>query len=156
MLTNNKLVELPSSILKCRDLELIRLADNRLSALPEGMLAMPKLSWMGLAGNPILTATAAASAPRWVGPDELIVHEVLSPKNCDVTCQDGETWDDTVFEVGGGLVPRGGATHGGCPHMRRPARSLGHLCLGILGSCRWGRPRARTKSSLMLPHKVYV
>ena len=77
MLTNNKLVELPSSILKCRDLELIRLADNRLSALPEGMLAMPKLSWMGLAGNPILTATAAASAPRWVGPDELIVHEVL-------------------------------------------------------------------------------
>jgi serine/threonine protein kinase len=36
----------------CTGLELLRISANRLSALPDWLLALPKLSWLAFAGNP--------------------------------------------------------------------------------------------------------
>lgn len=56
MLAGNRLRALPASIARCQRLELLRLAANdfeRLEdALPEALLALPRLTWLALAGNP--------------------------------------------------------------------------------------------------------
>mmetsp|Transcript_39715 Transcript_39715/g.131437 ORF Transcript_39715/g.131437 Transcript_39715/m.131437 type:complete len:220 (+) Transcript_39715:255-914(+) len=75
MLTNNRLLALPDSLLQC--LELIRLADNRLSDLPRGFWQLPKLAWAGLAGNPLVARAAPLPPPRWVAPAELEVGEQI-------------------------------------------------------------------------------
>jgi hypothetical protein len=78
MLTNNRLKSLPDSILKCKELEMIRIADNQLAALPVGMLQMPKLTWMALGGNPLTALEKdALPPPNWIGTDQLQVHEQI-------------------------------------------------------------------------------
>ena len=54
MLSHNKLTSIPCEIGGCKDLELIRLANNEISVeLPMEFVSLPKLAWISLAGNPI-------------------------------------------------------------------------------------------------------
>lgn len=54
MLSHNNLSSIPPEIAGCRELELVRLANNEISIeLPREFLSLPKLAWISLAGNPI-------------------------------------------------------------------------------------------------------
>ena len=53
MLAGNRLQTLPASLARCERLELIRLAANQFTELPETVLALPGLSWLAYAGNPL-------------------------------------------------------------------------------------------------------
>lgn len=53
MLAGNRLQSLPPEMSKCTGLELLRVSANRLAALPDWLLALPKLSWLAFAGNPL-------------------------------------------------------------------------------------------------------
>jgi hypothetical protein len=59
-LAGNRLTSLPPGIARCAQLELLRLSANRFEtwadALPEGLLALPRLSWLAYAGNPFNAA----------------------------------------------------------------------------------------------------
>lgn len=50
-LAGNQLTSIPSSIQYCRNLELARFSANRLRNIPNELLDLPKLSWLGVAGN---------------------------------------------------------------------------------------------------------
>jgi hypothetical protein len=74
-LAGNRLTALPAGIARCERLELLRLSANRFQtladALPEGLLALPRLTWLAYAGNPFnaeqearaLEATPIAPVP---------------------------------------------------------------------------------------------
>ncbi|MDN3547794.1 leucine-rich repeat-containing protein kinase family protein [Mucilaginibacter aquaedulcis] len=51
MLAGNKLKELPAELSNCNNLSLLRIAANQLSQLPKWLLNMPKLSWLAFSGN---------------------------------------------------------------------------------------------------------
>ncbi|MFC6337934.1 protein kinase [Pseudomonas sp. CCM 7891] len=61
MLAGNRLEQLPESLANCHNLELIRIASNRLTHLPGWLLALPRLTWLAYAGNPVEMAVALAS-----------------------------------------------------------------------------------------------
>lgn len=66
MLAGNRLTALPQSLGQCHNLELLRIAANRLTELPPFLLALPRLTWLAYAGNPLESeadATALASTP---------------------------------------------------------------------------------------------
>ena len=52
MLAGNRLQRLPTSLAKCANLELIRIASNDLTEFPAFLLDMPSLAWIAYAGNP--------------------------------------------------------------------------------------------------------
>lgn len=56
MLAGNQLSHLPESLANCHNLELIRIASNRLTHLPQWLLALPSLTWLAYAGNPVESA----------------------------------------------------------------------------------------------------
>lgn len=62
MLAGNHLHDLPASLANCKRLELIRLAANRFSELPGVVLALPGLSWLAYAGNPLRDDASAQLA----------------------------------------------------------------------------------------------
>ena len=53
MLAGNRLQSLPSSLSQCHKLELLRIAANCLSELPQWLLTLPALAWLGYAGTPL-------------------------------------------------------------------------------------------------------
>ncbi|MGE8190106.1 leucine-rich repeat-containing protein kinase family protein [Pseudomonas sp. NPDC086278] len=61
MLAGNRLQQLPESLSQCHRLELIRIAANQLRELPEWLLALPSLTWLAYAGNPLETEADAAA-----------------------------------------------------------------------------------------------
>lgn len=61
MLAGNHLAHLPPSLANCHNLELIRIASNRLTGLPDWLLALPSLTWLAYAGNPVETAADVAA-----------------------------------------------------------------------------------------------
>lgn len=61
MLAGNRLQRLPRSLSQCHRLELIRIAANQLSELPEWLLALPSLTWLAYAGNPLENEADAAA-----------------------------------------------------------------------------------------------
>ena len=61
MLAGNHLEQLPESLANCKNLELIRIASNRLTHLPDWLLALPSLTWLAYAGNPVEMAVEVAS-----------------------------------------------------------------------------------------------
>ncbi|WP_047527572.1 leucine-rich repeat-containing protein kinase family protein [Pseudomonas sp. 11/12A] len=61
MLAGNRLQRLPESLRNCHRLELIRIAANQISQLPEWLLALPSLTWLAYAGNPLETEADAAA-----------------------------------------------------------------------------------------------
>ena len=64
-LAGNRLAALPAGIGRCESLELVRLSANRFEsvedALPGGLLALPRLAWLAVAGNPFNAAQEAAA-----------------------------------------------------------------------------------------------
>ncbi|MEN9984394.1 MAG: hypothetical protein RI918_2363, partial [Pseudomonadota bacterium] len=74
ILTDNRIQSLPSSIGKCTQMQKLMLAGNelndlpvdlansanRFTVLPHWLLAMPRLAWLALAGNPLTDAFEAA------------------------------------------------------------------------------------------------
>ncbi|QLG92555.1 protein kinase [Pseudomonas yamanorum] len=60
MLAGNHLEHLPESLANCKNLELIRIASNRLTHLPDWLLALPSLTWLAYAGNPVEMAVELA------------------------------------------------------------------------------------------------
>ena len=66
LLAGNRLTNegLPDTMRNMRDLELVRLADNRLETIPEWLLTHPKLAWLALAANPCTEPFAAAARRR--------------------------------------------------------------------------------------------
>ncbi len=79
MLAGNQLTQLPASLANCTQLELLRIAANRLTHLPQWLLALPSLTWLAYAGNPVETAVgrAADSATPTIPWAELELAEVL-------------------------------------------------------------------------------
>ena len=143
MLTNNKLRQLPDALVGCADLELIRLADNALERLPAGMLTMPKLSWVGLAGNPLLArggeGLAPLPAPRWVQPNELSFHEQLGAggggfvHRATWTCAPGATPVACAVKVFRGAAS---VTDGDPAHEIDLGEALSHPnVIRVLGAC---------------------
>mmetsp|Transcript_58451 Transcript_58451/g.132357 ORF Transcript_58451/g.132357 Transcript_58451/m.132357 type:complete len:684 (+) Transcript_58451:73-2124(+) len=65
MLAGNQLVRLPEELTEgCKELELVRLADNKLAELPTKLLALPKLAWVALAHNDFNLAHALRARVR--------------------------------------------------------------------------------------------
>lgn len=79
MLAGNQLTQLPESLANCSNLELIRIASNRLTRLPEWLLALPSLTWLAYAGNPVEMAVdmAADDATPDIPWTELELADVL-------------------------------------------------------------------------------
>ncbi|MGE1153376.1 protein kinase [Pseudomonas kitaguniensis] len=79
MLAGNQLAHLPQSLANCANLELIRIASNRLTQLPPWLLAMPSLTWLAYAGNPVEMAVevAADEATANIPWSQLVLGEVL-------------------------------------------------------------------------------
>jgi hypothetical protein len=79
MLAGNRLQSLPQSLRNCHRLELIRIAANQISQLPEWLLALPSLTWLAYAGNPLETeADAAALAATTTIPwSQLTLEQLL-------------------------------------------------------------------------------
>ncbi len=61
MLSGNRLQALPPSLSNCHRLELLRISANRLTELPQWLLALPSLTWLAYAGNPLETEADAAA-----------------------------------------------------------------------------------------------
>jgi hypothetical protein len=84
-LAGNRLAALPAGIANCESLELIRLSANRFGriedALPDGLLALPRLAWLAYAGNPFNVdheARALAATPiAHIAWNELQLGELL-------------------------------------------------------------------------------
>ena len=64
MLAGNRLTALPHALANCKNLELIRLAANRLDHLPNWLYQLPRLSWLAYAGNPFCQNTLAEQRTR--------------------------------------------------------------------------------------------
>lgn len=66
MLAGNRLSALPATLADCRNLELLRLSANEFErladALPDRLLALPRLAWLAHAGNPYGNAQEAQAA----------------------------------------------------------------------------------------------
>ncbi|MCK9687807.1 leucine-rich repeat-containing protein kinase family protein [Scleromatobacter humisilvae] len=84
-LAGNRLTALPVGIANCEALELIRLSANAFAriedALPDGLLALPRLSWLAVAGNPFNvdqeTRALAATPIARIDWSELQLGELL-------------------------------------------------------------------------------
>jgi serine/threonine protein kinase len=57
---------LPAEMVNCTKLELLRIAANRFETLPEWLLSMPRLSWLGYSGNPVCAAAEARALSQQV------------------------------------------------------------------------------------------
>jgi len=79
MLAGNDLEQLPQSLAQCKNLELIRIASNRLTRLPDWLLTLPSLTWLAYAGNPVEMAVEEArhDATPNIPWSELELGEVL-------------------------------------------------------------------------------
>ncbi|TFY90294.1 protein kinase [Pseudomonas kairouanensis] len=79
MLAGNHLTHLPESLANCHNLELLRIASNRFTHLPHWLLALPSLTWLAYAGNPVEMAVdvRADETTREIPWSELELAEVL-------------------------------------------------------------------------------
>lgn len=85
MLAGNRLQRLPEGLGRLQRLELLRLSANRFErvqdALPEALLALPRLAWLAHAGNPFSAAQEQAApsqaAARPIAWDELQLQALL-------------------------------------------------------------------------------
>lgn len=144
MLAGNRLHRLPDSLANCSRLELVRLAANRFDtvadALPEGLLALPRLAWLAHGGNPFgharerrATTDAGAHAIEW---SALQLHGLLGEGASGVI--HAATWQP----VGGPARPvavklfKGAVTSDGLPDTEMAACMAAgrhpHL-VGVLG-----------------------
>ncbi|MGQ7789012.1 hypothetical protein, partial [Nesterenkonia sp. K-15-9-6] len=71
----------PEALADCDRLELLRIAANRLPALPDWLLELPNLAWLAFGGNPpsdrLEQLAQAHSATRAIEPKHLRLGPVL-------------------------------------------------------------------------------
>jgi hypothetical protein len=125
MLAGNQLSSLPDSLANCVNLELLRIAANRLPALPDWLLTQPRLSWLAAAGNPFSDASEAMSLARHSLPaiprEQVSLHEQLGQGASGIIYRAG--WQPT------GQAPKqmaaklfkGHVTSDGLPHSEMAA-----------------------------------
>ena len=86
----NQLESIPESLGHCPCLELMRVAVNNITAVPESYHESPKLAWFSLAGNPVCPAAKPPTRDVPIIP--------FSDLELDVKLGDGASGD--VFQVG--------------------------------------------------------
>jgi hypothetical protein len=71
-LAGNQIHTLPDQMQNCKHLGLLRISANQISTLPNWIYTLPKLAWLGFAGNPLCKALpqSSESLPS-IGFDEL-------------------------------------------------------------------------------------
>ncbi|RZL33441.1 MAG: protein kinase [Rubrivivax sp.] len=67
-LAGNRLAALPASFAACETLELLRISANQLDGLPDGLLALPRLTWLAHGGNPFSSAHEAHALEQTAMP----------------------------------------------------------------------------------------
>lgn len=140
-LAGNRLARLPAGIARCERLELLRLSANRFEriedALPEGLLALPRLTWLAYAGNPfnaaqearVLEATPIARIP-W---QELQLGELLGEG------ASGHIWSARRHPAAGGDRPvavklfKGAVTSDGLPGSEMAACIAADVHAHVIG-----------------------
>ena len=140
-LAGNRLVRLPAAIARCERLELLRVSANRFErlehALPDGLLALPRLTWLAFAGNPFnaaqearaLAATPIAHVP-W---HELQLGELLGEG------ASGHIWSARWHPAAGGDRPvavklfKGAVTSDGLPGSEMAACIAADVHAHVIG-----------------------
>ena len=78
MLSGNKLSFLTESLNKCFNLELLRIAANKLTSFPTSLLSLPKLSWLAYSSNPFCKKhPESKNGLQIIDWDELEIKELL-------------------------------------------------------------------------------
>jgi hypothetical protein len=124
MLAGNQLQALPSEMAACKQLELLRIAANRLTALPDWLFQLPRLCWLGYAGNPFcddnevdLLVHSPIAHIRW---DSLQIQHKLGEGASGVIHQAIWRHDDKHLDVAVKLF-KGALTSDGLPHSEMAA-----------------------------------
>ena len=129
MLAGNRLRRLPTRIADCQRLELVRLAANQFEraehALPDGLLALPRLAWLAHAGNPF--SQAREHAAEQAGAATLIAWSQLTLQNLLGEGASGVIHAASWQPAGGPAQPvavklfKGAMTSDGLPHCEMAA-----------------------------------
>jgi hypothetical protein len=76
MLSNNHITSLSAAGVRLmQELELIRLANNRLASIPRELLTLPNLAWVAVNGNPLSHPAPSAVIDVDVSSDDLVIDE---------------------------------------------------------------------------------
>ena len=140
-LAGNRLARLPAGIARCERLELLRLSANRFErledALPEGLLALPRLTWLAYAGNPFNAAQEAralqATPIARIAWQELQLGELLGEG------ASGHIWSARWHPAAGGDRPvavklfKGAVTSDGLPGSEMAACIAADVHAHVIG-----------------------
>lgn len=159
MLAGNRLLELPRGMGRLQRLELLRLSANRFEriehALPDELLALPRLAWLAHAGNPFSAAreqrAQALAGARRIAWGELQLQAVLGEgASGHIHAAPWQPVDGPAQEVAVKLF-KGAVTSDGLPQCEMAATLMAgshpHL-VGVLGVLT-GHPQAA--QGLVLP-----
>lgn len=159
MLAGNRLCQLPRGLGRLQRLELLRLSANAFerieAALPEALLALPRLAWLAHAGNPFSAArehgAQALAGARAIAWDELRLQSVLGEgASGHIHAALWQPGDGPAREVAVKLF-KGAVTSDGLPQCEMTATLMAgrhpHL-VGVLGVLT-GHPQAAP--GLVLP-----
>ena len=126
MLAGNRLRALPASLAACQRLELLRIAANELTVLPEWLLDMPRLAWLAFAGNPFCAeleeqalAQGSAALPG-IDWSALQLHELLGEGASGVIHRATHLADGAAHETAVKLF-KGAMTSDGLPRSEMAA-----------------------------------
>lgn len=111
MLAGNRLEELPEAMAACVNLELIRLSANRFRGFPEWLFEMPRLAWLGLAGNPWMEVSVGMKMPE-IAWAELALEEQLGEGASGMIHR--AVWRERAVAV---KIFKGGMTSDGLPEQ---------------------------------------
>jgi hypothetical protein len=149
MLAGNQLRSLPDEMKNCRNLELIRLAANPLESLPDWLLALPRLSWLGVGKN-LVDGPGDEQALMDVAWDDLTMGDRLGEGASGVISQAVWRRNDELLPIAVKIF-KGAVTSDGLPEdeMQACVSAGAHLNLiGVLGRI-VNHPEQR--SGLVLP-----
>jgi hypothetical protein len=145
MLAGNRLSALPAGMGRLQRLELLRLAANRFEraahALPDELLALPRLAWLAHAGNPFSAAReqaalalAGARAVPWAELRvEGLIGEGASGHIHAATWQPGDPREGAAQEVALKLF-KGAVTSDGLPQCEMAATLVAGTHLHLVGA----------------------
>jgi hypothetical protein len=77
-LFGNDFTRVPADIHLCESLEIVRLENNPLAALPPAMAALPNLRYVGLWGTPLCDGFAVKPGALDPAFDDLVADQVVS------------------------------------------------------------------------------
>jgi hypothetical protein len=160
MLAGNQLKSLPN-LSSCNQLELIRIAANQFDHLPDWLLDLPRLAWLGYSGNPcteIRELNASINNPtQHIDWQRLVLLRALGEGASGViyhaTCQ----IDNTAIPVAVKLF-KGTLTSDGYPRSEKAARIAGGehpVLIPILGEVT-GNPTGEQGLVMPLMQASYI